>query len=103
MYADDRGAIMEIFKKHGYKQFSSDLSVVRVKGKGRFGEYVAVHPEKGSYTLYVRRGGAEYLLEVAEDLGGSLDGAVLAFRALDLAGIDRMVGRLVASLKNHPV
>ena len=102
-YPKDRDAIIEIFKKHGYTQFSSDQSVVRVDGKGRFGEYVAVHPEKGSYTLNVRRGGAEYLLEVAEDLGGSLDGPVLAFRSLDLVGVDQMLGRLVASLKNRPV
>lgn len=94
---------MAILKKHGYTGFSDDERVVRVKGQQRFGEYVAGHPQRGAYTLYVRRGGAANLQRVAEDLGRSLEGAVLAIRYLDLVGLDRMLSKLVRSLRTHPV
>jgi hypothetical protein len=75
-----------------------------VKGAGKFGERLAVHPEGGAYTLYVRRGGRARLRAIAAEVDGVLDkhDPVLSFPRLDIHGIDRSLTQVIASLKRHP-
>jgi hypothetical protein len=93
-FASDRLAIARILQLHGYSQITADRSVVRVKGEGRFGEHVAVHPEKKVYTLWIRRGGQGNLRGIAFELGGNFRGPALGFEGLDLAGLDRTLSHV---------
>ena len=107
MRASSRQAIRNVLKKHGYPEsaFSDDLNVVLVYVGQRFGEGVAVHPESGGkYTLWVRwrgRESREHVIKLAEALGGYREEAAVAFRGLNLAGVDREVGRVLGWLENE--
>ena len=101
-WRDRRPSVVSILEDHGYVQFSQDHSVVRCKGAGTCGERIAVHPEEGELTLYVRRGGASYLQAIADELGIELAGAVLPVRGLDLDSLDRKLGEVKALLRKYP-
>ena len=98
MNADRIRSIKAVFNKYGYDRFTNATDAVRIKGPGRIGERLAVHQERGTYTLYVRLGGKGQVAQIACQVGGILEGAVVAFRNLDLAGVQGALTKVVTWL-----
>ena len=94
-----RDRVRNVLSRHGYPSLTADAHIARADGQGHFDEYVAVHPEHGALTLYVRRGGATHLRGVASEVGGVFEGAALAFKGLDILSLDRKLGELRGALE----